>query len=1049
MKLTCMPGANSRQRGWCVTQLSHCQSADFGLCGAPRRLVLAARPLGLACALLVFASTVCAETETIRVDLKLRTGGALGGLVVDHTEHGLVIVHEDTPYVFAWSELEAGCAYATKRALLILQRGDKTHLSAEDHYQLGLFALRHARSNSAANEFRMARKLGSGYGPMIEQALREHRRDKAAASDDAHPLTQDPSDTSSDAADESSLPRRIEDELTRMDGARLAPQPSAEHRAQVLEVYRAFGKKVQEVMGRGVVLIESDHFLIWTDWEARHRERLEDWCESMYSALCAQFDLDPAVDVFLAKCPVFAWRQEKRFKEFARLFDGYASTNAIGYTRSIEKNGHVHVVVLRQGRLEADFDRFACTLVHEGTHAFMHRLYTSRLIPHWINEGYAELMAERVLGERCPAGEKAALLARQFVRYDWPIAGLLHGTGPIDVHQYPLAHSVVSHLEGADRRRFASFIKDLKGGATVEAALAANYDGMTIDQLEARWRSAVKAGGARFKVHRDVPGITYRNVCGSAGQWPILEQNGQGIGIIDYDGDGLVDLFVPNGSTESRWRRGDNPGCRLFKNLGDWRFTDVTDEAGVRGNAWSCGVAVADYDADGDFDVYVLNWGTNVLYRNNGDSTFTDVTKSAGVGDARWSSSAAFADFDGDGRLDIYVSNYVHFDYDAYPTREKDGKPCLYRNIKTGCGPWCYEGVRDTLYVNTGSGHFEDRSVAAGLKCTEGFRGFGVVAADLDNDRDVDVYVGCDVMPNLYLENTGNGHFVSVGSTRGGAYNAAGGHESGMGVAVADFDNSGTLDLFVTNFSAEKNTFYRNEDGLLSDDSSLIRLDRHRMQMGWGVCARDFNQDGLVDVFMTNGHIYPQVSALNDPADQYAQPPRLYTQNDRGRLNEIETARAFGQRVAMSLRGCATADFDNDGDWDVVAVEHNGGLVFFENLSNRPALLVELVDARGGLSPMGARVGLVWDEPSGPKKRRSGFARRNVIQSADVGPSPTYRVLPNQGYQSSNDHRIAIPLPNGATGVQVDVVWPNGSKQRYNLKPRSRGVIRLQQGNQD
>lgn len=1044
-----MRGTKNSERGGCTAQLSYRQTASFGLRGAPRRLGASARPLGFAYALLALTSMVCAETETIRVDLKLRTGGALSGLVVDHTEDGLVIVHEDTPYVFAWSELEAGCAYATKRALLILQRGDKTHLSAEDHYQLGLFALRYARSNSAANSFRMARKLDSGYEPMIKEALREYRRDKAVVNDDTHPFAQDPSDTSTDAEDEPSLPRRIEDELTRMGDVQLAPQPSAKHRAQVLEVYREFGKKVQEVMGPGVVLIESDHFLIWTDWEPRHRERLEGWCESMYAALCVQFDLDPAVDVFLAKCPVFVWRQEARFKEFSRLFDGYASTNAIGYTRSIEKSGHVHVVVLRQGRLEADFDRFACTLVHEGTHAFMHRLYTSRLIPHWINEGYADLTAERVLGDRCPAGEKAALLARQFVRYDWPVAELLNSTGPIEVHQYPLAHSVVSHLEGMDRRRFAGFIKDLKGGATVEAALSAHYDGMTIDRLEAGWRSAIRAGNALFKIHRNVPGITYRNVCGSAAQLPILEQNGQGIGIIDFDGDGQVDLFVPNGSTESRWRRGNNPGCRLFKNLGNWRFTDVTDKAGVRGNAWSCGVAVADYDADGDFDIYVLNWGPNVLYRNNGDSTFTDVTKSAGVGDARWSSSAAFADFNGDGWLDIYVSNYVHFDYDAYPTREKDGKPCLYRGLKTGCGPWCYDGVRDTLYVNTGSGHFEDRSVAAGLKCTEGFRGFGVVAADLDNDRDVDVYVGCDVMPNLYLENTGNGRFVSVGSTRGGAYNAAGGHESGMGVAVADFDNSGTLDLFVTNFSAEKNTFYRNEGGLLSDDSSLIRLDRHRMQMGWGVCARDFNQDGLVDVFMTNGHIYPQVSALNDPADQYAQPPRLYTQNDQGRLDEIETAQAFGQHLALCLRGCATADFDNDGDWDVVAVQHNGGLVFFENLSNRPAALLEFVGARGGLSPMGAHVGIVWDGPLEPKKRRSGFTRRSVIRSADVGPSPTYRVLPNQGYQSSSDHRIAIPLPHGATAVQVDVLWPSGSKHRYNLKPRGREVIRLQQRNQD
>jgi hypothetical protein len=522
-----------------------------------------------------------------------------------------------------------------------------------------------------------------------------------------------------------------------------------------------------------------------------------------------------------------------------------------------------------------------------------------------------------------------------------------------------------------------------------------------------------------FKVRRNVPGITYRNVCGSTAQLPILEQNGQGIGIIDYDNDGLIDLFVPNGSTEARWRRGRNPGCRLFKNLGGWRFRDVTDESGVRGNAWSCGVAVADYDADGDFDIYVLNWGPNVLYRNNGDGTFTNVTASAGVGDPRWSSSAAFADFNGDGLLDIYVSNYVDFDYDRYPKLEKDGTPCLYRNIKTGCGPWCYDGQRDTLYIGTRTGRFEDRSTEAGLASTDGFRGFGVVAADLDGDRDVDVYVGCDVMPNLYLENIGGGRFVSVGAEKGGAYNEAGAHESGMGVAAADFDGSGTLDLFITNFAGEKNTFYRNDGGLFSDASNTVRLARHRMDMGWGICAYDFTQDGLVDVFVANGQIYPQVAELTDPQDRYAQPPRLYVQDDRGQLREIEARQAFGEPVSLCLRGCAMGDFDNDGDRDVVAVQHNGPLVFFENLSNRPGMVLELVDRHGGRSPFGARV-----------RVRGGAA---------------HWLLPNQGYQSSHDHRMQLaPVPRNGP-VRIDILWPDGRTQRYRVDPQAREVVRLRQ----
>ncbi len=533
--------------------------------------------------------------------------------------------------------------------------------------------------------------------------------------------------------------------------------------------------------------------------------------------------------------------------------------------------------------------------------------------------------------------------------------------------------------------------------------------------------SAAAAAGDRplLAVRTKVAGITYRNVCGSPPQLPILEQNGQGVGIIDYDGDGWVDLFVPNGATKSGWRRKQTPGCRLFINLGGWRFEDVTDKAVVRGKAWSCGAAVADYDADGDLDIYVLNWGPNVLYRNNGDGTFTDVTGAARVGDPRWSSSAAFADFNGDGLLDIYVSNYVRFDYDNYPTREKDGTPCLYRGIKTGCGPWCYEGERDTLYINTGNGRFEDRSGVAGLNCSKGFRGFGVVAADLDIDGDVDVYVGCDVMPNLYLENTGGARFVSVGARKGGAYNEAGGHESGMGVAAADFDRSGTLDLFVTNFADEKNTFYRNRGGYLSDNSSVIGFDRHRIEMGWGVCVQDFNQDGRLDVFVANGHIYPQLEQLADPIDRYAQPPRLYLQNSRGVLSEIEADEAFGGPVSFPLRGCASADLDNDGDLDVVAVQHNGPLVFFENTSNRPSLVLELVDDHGGRSPMGVR--------------------------ATIAGGGTHWLLPNQGYQSSNDHRMHIAVPPGVETVQLEVLWPDGRRQRCTVKPRAREVIRIKQ----
>ncbi len=429
--------------------------------------------------------------ETIRVDLRLRTGGGLSGPVLDYTDHGLVLLHDHTPYVFAWEELEVGSAYGTRRALLAFERGGKEHLTAEDHFQLGLFAHRHGRDDLAANEFRPAMRMDSTYRARIKAATADGTRADVRIGDQAE------SDTGAGSADN----RDAHPQADRDEGGpheptirfpTVAAGPLHTHREEVREVYEVFGAKVREVLGREVELIESEHFLIWTDWRRAERDRLAEWCESMYAALCKQFDLDPAADIFPAKCPVFCWRSKAQFQRFARHFDGFDSSDSIGYTRSIPQSGHVHVVLLRQGRSLADFDRFACTLVHEGTHAFMHRLYSSKLIPHWVNEGFADLMTERVLGDRCPAGENAALLAAQIIHYEWPVGELLRHEGPIEVYQYPVAHSVVGFLESRGSERFAGFIRDLKAGHPLEAALASNYGIKTIDELEAQWRTACR-----------------------------------------------------------------------------------------------------------------------------------------------------------------------------------------------------------------------------------------------------------------------------------------------------------------------------------------------------------------------------------------------------------------------------------------------------------------------------------------------------------------------------------------------------------------------------
>lgn len=430
-------------------------------------------------------------TETIEVTLKPLTGGGVTGLVVDHNDHGIVIVHDHTPFVFAWDELDTQSAFRAKHALLALARGGPDNLTAGDHLALGRFVLARGRNGQAAVLFRKAEAMDPALAGAIKDALDAFRaanetRREAKATRPVHDDDGSVGGTTSAAA----APSVDEDLSALSESPVVGTSPEIQDKAR--EVYMALGERVRQAVAKDIVLIETDHFLIWTDWRKRQRARLADLCESMYRALCAQFDFDPERSVFLWKCPVFCWRTKGRFRRFAQRIDGYDGVNAIGYTRSIEKNGHVHLVLLRNGTSQADFDRFACTLVHEGTHAFLHRYHTTRLIPHWINEGLADLMAERVLGDRCPNAENADLLARQYVRYDWPIGDLLAHSGPIAVHQYPLAHSVVAYLVSQDKAAFAELIRSLKEGAALADAVAQNYGGMELASLEEAWRSDVR-----------------------------------------------------------------------------------------------------------------------------------------------------------------------------------------------------------------------------------------------------------------------------------------------------------------------------------------------------------------------------------------------------------------------------------------------------------------------------------------------------------------------------------------------------------------------------
>lgn len=463
------------------------------------------------------------------VRIVLKTGGQLTAPVLDHDPFAVVVTAQQTPFVFSWNEIEMPSAYGLYRQALVEAEGK---LGAEDYLAIGDFCLERGRIDLANREFAAARRQDPALAPLIAEriktfraARREAERLRRARSSDQggdalrdvetegnqkrrhDPESEDPNSGDENARDEDGRDENTRDpnkaSLRGLEGMSvLAPDvfgttPDARldeaGRRRVTTLYREFGESAREHVYEKLELLETEHFLIFTDWPRLNRPRLATWCESMFSALADRFGVSREEPLFLAKCPVFAWSVTSRFQQFARKYDGFDGRHSLGYTRSIEASGHVHMSLLLQGNQPDDFDRFAGTLVHEGTHAFIHRLESTRLIPHWVNEGLAELVAEEVLGDRYDAAEKADLLAKQFVKFDWPIIPLLERDGPIAVHEYPLAHSVIRFLETRRRGGLADLVRHLKAGQSTTAALETAFPGITLEALDTEWRAWVRA----------------------------------------------------------------------------------------------------------------------------------------------------------------------------------------------------------------------------------------------------------------------------------------------------------------------------------------------------------------------------------------------------------------------------------------------------------------------------------------------------------------------------------------------------------------------------
>jgi hypothetical protein len=516
-------------------------------------------------------------------------------------------------------------------------------------------------------------------------------------------------------------------------------------------------------------------------------------------------------------------------------------------------------------------------------------------------------------------------------------------------------------------------------------------------------------------------GVQVRNVCGAQpGEkgW-LMESMGAGAAWLDYDGDGNLDLYVVNGST---LERGDGKGepNRLFRGDGRGHFEDVTRAAGVGDRGWGQGVTVGDIDNDGDQDIFVTNYGPNVLYRNNGDGTFEDITRTAGVGNELWSTSAALFDMDGDGNLDLYVGNYMVGTPDKVARRGSEearkGK-CHYKGLHVFCGPRGEAPSQNVLYRGAGDGTFRDVTRESGVRLEKPRYTLGVVTGDYDNDGDQDVYVANDSVQNSLWRNDGAGSFTDVGVRTLSALNADGETQAGMGVNLGDYNADGWLDIVVTNFSQDLNTIYRSQAGkFFLDDSILAGLGVTRLTLSWGTAFHDFDCDGDLDLFIANGHVYPQVDDYS-LGTSYRQTNHLLA-NETARFTDVSSASGPGLAISRSFRGAAFGDYDNDGDVDVyvTALDEDGALLRNDTpRGDNHYLEIRLIGTESNRDAVGARVRVVAGGRAQIRERKGGGS-----------------------YLSASDPRLHVGLGPHATADLVDIRWPGGKKSVLRDVPADR-----------
>jgi hypothetical protein len=522
----------------------------------------------------------------------------------------------------------------------------------------------------------------------------------------------------------------------------------------------------------------------------------------------------------------------------------------------------------------------------------------------------------------------------------------------------------------------------------------------------------VKAGPILFQNVAEKAGLTtWREETGTPNKTYILDTVGAGVALLDYDHDGWLDIYLVNGATyDSISGKTTSPQAALFHNNHDGTFTNVADAAGVTNDRWGEGVAVGDFDNDGWPDLYVTNFGKNRLYRNNHDGTFTDTAGKAGVALGNWSTGATFGDYDGDGRLDLFVAGYVHFDI-AHPANLDS---CQFRSIRVMCGPRGLPGEGDHLFHNNGDGTFTDVSVKAGVSDPNHYYGLSTVFADVNNDGRVDLVVANDSTPNYLYINKGNGTFEDDSYSSGYALNESGRETASMGIAIGDYRNNGLLDIYITTFSDDYNPLYRNDgDANFTDVSYQMGIaDITIPFLGWGDGFIDYDNDGWKDIFVGNGHVYPQVDGENW-GTSYAQRPLLFHNIAGKKWDVVPVVNGTGLAATYTARGVAFGDLFNNGKIDVVINQLDGVPVLLRNVTVTSNHWIEFHLIGGPKSPRDATGATVYLTAGGIRQRGD--------------------VLSGGSFASNNDSLVHFGLGTCTKVDQLSIHWPDRTTEKVDI----------------